>query len=401
MDTAFFEQLLYEEETSTLDVKKEQYRFVKATDDEKSELLKDILGFANAWRRSEAYILIGVDEVRGCRDNVVGIAAADHLDDHSLQQFVNNLTNRPVHFHYEAFGFEGKQVGIIRIEKQQRPIYLKRDYGKLHRDEVYVRRGSSTDPSKPASLEEIALMGQTAGPQSAELVVEFAYIERDMALGVRMAWDAEFVEMPPFNQIPDLEAPRQTHPVLGIDLSALSIDPFNRLNPHYFRELARFESVRLLFRPVRLVVRNVGQVSATNVRCEMAIPANIGVHVMDSSDFPDAPKRRSSIADSFSLKGIKPAFRQTPGDVTIDKNDERYRIEIECGDLQPGRRVWSDVFYVGKAESGQLQLAGHIYAENLPQPKDCTLTISANVSRTTMTVNDLRNLPEPPDDDDD
>jgi hypothetical protein len=40
-----------------------------------------------------------------------------------LQQFVNNLTNRPVRFQYEAFGFEGKQVGIIRIEEQVRPLY--------------------------------------------------------------------------------------------------------------------------------------------------------------------------------------------------------------------------------------------------------------------------------------
>lgn len=395
MDSAFFEQLLYEEESPTLDVKSAQYPFVKATDEEKSELLKDVLGFVNAWRRSEAYILIGVEEVRGGRNNLVGIATTDQLDDHSLQQFVNNLTNRPVRFHYEAFGFEGKQVAIIRIEQQPRPIYLKRDYGKLQRDKVYVRRGTSTDPSKPASPEEIALMGQTAGPQSAELVVEFADIERDKALGVRMAWDAEFVEIPPFDQIPDLEAPRQTHPVLPIDLSALSIDLFNRLNPHYFRQLAEFEYVRRLFRPVRLVVRNVGQVSARNVRCEMAIPANIRVHVMDSLDFPDAPKRRTSIANSLPLKGIKPAFGQTPGDVSIDKNDERYRIETEWGDLQPGRRAGSDVFYVGKAESGEVELAGHIYAENLPQPKEFMLAISAKVSRTTMTVNELRNLPEP------
>ena len=39
------ESLLYEEEGNTLDFKKEQYKFSKATDEEKSELLKDILGF--------------------------------------------------------------------------------------------------------------------------------------------------------------------------------------------------------------------------------------------------------------------------------------------------------------------------------------------------------------------
>lgn len=53
MNKELFERLLYEEETATLDFKRDQYRFAKAADDEKSELLKDILGFANAWRRSE------------------------------------------------------------------------------------------------------------------------------------------------------------------------------------------------------------------------------------------------------------------------------------------------------------------------------------------------------------
>jgi len=73
VDKGLFERLLYEEESPTLDFKKEQYRFAKATQEEKAELLKDVLGFANAWRRSEAYILIGVEDVRGGRANVVGI----------------------------------------------------------------------------------------------------------------------------------------------------------------------------------------------------------------------------------------------------------------------------------------------------------------------------------------
>ena len=41
MNNELFERLLYEEESPTLDFKKEQYRFVKASEDEKSELLKD------------------------------------------------------------------------------------------------------------------------------------------------------------------------------------------------------------------------------------------------------------------------------------------------------------------------------------------------------------------------
>ena len=393
MNNELFERLLYEEENTTLDFKEEQYRFAKATEDEKSELLKDILGFGNAWRRSEAYILIGVEDVRGGRANVVGIPATDHLDDHSLQQFVNNLTNQPVRFHYEAFGFEGKQVGIISIEAQTRPIYLKRDYGRLAREKVYVRRGSSTDPTKPASLEEIAQMRVGSGQPAAELLVEFAHVERDDALGTSISWEAEFCEMPAMEMIPDLSAPREPH-LFGIDLSSIRFDPMHRLSDDFFRELASFEFARRLFRPIRLVVRNVGQVAANNVRAEMTMPTNIGVVVMYASDIPDPPKQRVGLLSNSALKGIKPAFRRDPGEVDIAKNDKRFRVEFDCGDLQPGRRVWSDVFYIGKEASGNLSLCGLLFADNLPQPKDFVLTVSVTVTKTAMTVDELCSLPE-------
>lgn len=90
MDNVLFERLLHEDESTTLDFKRDQYPFSKATEAQKSELLKDILGFANAWRRTDAYILIGVEEVRGGRSRVVGVT--EHLDDHSLQQFVHRRT---------------------------------------------------------------------------------------------------------------------------------------------------------------------------------------------------------------------------------------------------------------------------------------------------------------------
>ncbi len=393
MNKELFERLLYEEENATLDFKKEQYRFARATDNEKSELLKDILGFANAWRRSEAYILIGVDDVRGGRGNVVGISPSNHLDDHSLQQFVNNLTNQPVRFHYEAFGFEGKQVGVIRIDEHTRPIYLKWDFERLMREKVYVRRGSSTDPTKPASLEEIAQMRVGSNQLAAELLIEFAHVERDDALGTNLSLDAEFCQMPARELIPDLSHPRQRHS-LGIDISIIQFDPLNRPNDDYFRELADFEFARRLFRSVRLVVRNVGQVPANNVRVEMTVPTDIGVVVMDASDIPVTPKRRAEFLTNSALKAVKPAFRRDPGQVDIVKNDERFRVEIDCGDLQPGRRVWSDVFYIGKKASGDLSLCGLVFADNLPQPKDFALGVSVTVTKTAMTVDELCSLPE-------
>lgn len=74
MDATEIETLLNEEEGTSLDFKRDPYAFVGATDDEKGELLKDILTFANSWRRTEAFILIGVNEVRGARSQPVGVA---------------------------------------------------------------------------------------------------------------------------------------------------------------------------------------------------------------------------------------------------------------------------------------------------------------------------------------
>ena len=119
----------------------------------KSELLKDILAFANTLRRSSAYILIGVDEVKGGRSKVVGVQT--HLDDAKLQQFVNSKTQQPVEFAYFPFPTEGVEVGIIEIPVQERPIYLKKAFGKLEENTVYIRRGSST---MTAALDEIAQM---------------------------------------------------------------------------------------------------------------------------------------------------------------------------------------------------------------------------------------------------
>ena len=146
--------LLNEEESSALDFKRDQYPFEGADEAAKSELLKDIVAFANSWRRTDAYILIGIEEVKGGRSTPVGIST--HHDDASLQQFVNSKTNRPVAFSYRTITIDGVQVGVIRVEVQERPFFLKKDYGRLKAATVYLRRGSSTDTADP---EEVHRMG--------------------------------------------------------------------------------------------------------------------------------------------------------------------------------------------------------------------------------------------------
>ncbi len=153
LKASLIDELIYEEESATLDFKSKQYLFDGANDHQKSELLKDVLAFANAWRRIDAYILIGIEEVKGGQGNVIGVSG--HIDDAKLQQFVNSKTQRPIHFSYQAMTYSEKQIGVIHIPCQERPIYLKTVYGKLKKGIVYIRRGSSTSEAEP---DEIAKM---------------------------------------------------------------------------------------------------------------------------------------------------------------------------------------------------------------------------------------------------
>ena len=380
MDAALFESLLHEDESETLDFKKQKYAFSKATDHEKSELLKDILGFANAWRRTDAYILIGVDEVRGGRSRVIGIA--DHLQDHALQQFVHSRTNRRVSFGYRAFEFEGKQVGVIFIDQQERPVWLKADYGKLRKEQVYVRRGSSTNPEAPANPDEIAAMRQQGGRSSPNLVVVFAHPEREQILGATVALRSENCRMPAAGDIPEAASENE-----GGFFDPMS--SFIYTNSNYYVKFAEYIRFRKMAHQIRVALANQGEVEARGVLVECLVPKGgpVGLH----NSAPPTPRRTCSTLDYVSHLDRSPIGKY-PGHIEIDEDDDRYKIQIHFLNPQPGRRVWSDAFYLTVASAGTHQLQGHVYAANLPEAAPLALTIQAAVEHTSMTVDQLVGL---------
>lgn len=87
MTIDLMEKLLNEDESSSLDFKRDQYPVNGASDPEKAELVKDILAMANSWRRTTAYVLIGAQEVQGGRSAIVGVTR--HLADNNLQQLAS------------------------------------------------------------------------------------------------------------------------------------------------------------------------------------------------------------------------------------------------------------------------------------------------------------------------
>ena len=159
MEQEILTTILRQSESDTLDFKRDQYRFAGGTDDDKAELLKDILAFANAWKTSDAHIVVGIEEKNGQMASVFGVT--ETLADHTVQQFVSGKTNRPIAFVVENVFYQKVQLTVIRISQhQRRPLWLKQDFRKLKHETVYLRRGSSTDIAK---VDEIAEMGRADG----------------------------------------------------------------------------------------------------------------------------------------------------------------------------------------------------------------------------------------------
>jgi hypothetical protein len=151
------EKLCLKGESETLDYKREQYKF-NSNNNEKSELLKDILAFANAWRDTNAYILIGVSEKDG-KGEIEGIQSSNVIDDANIQQFINSKTNNKIPFSCFTVNCKKGIVQVIEIKEciSERPFYTTKDFGNIKKGIVKIKRGSSISDASP---DEIAKMGE-------------------------------------------------------------------------------------------------------------------------------------------------------------------------------------------------------------------------------------------------
>lgn len=155
-------QLCLQGESNCVDYKRAQYAFIGGTDDQKAELLKDVLCFANSFRKMLAYIIIGVDEEPSGIGSICGIREDEVIDDAKLQEFINSKTNRRIPF--SAYPFRtaaGKILQVIELDVciVGRPYYLKKRFASLNYNDVWMRIGSS---SHVASPDDIAAMGRAA-----------------------------------------------------------------------------------------------------------------------------------------------------------------------------------------------------------------------------------------------
>ena len=369
MDKKLIENLLYEDESTTIDFKQDQYPFKSATNEQKSELLKDILAFSNAWRRSDAFIIIGVVENKRGKSTVMGIEK--HLDEASIQQFVNKKINRPIDFSYHTFEIEAIQVGVIRIPLQERPFFLLNNYGKLNKGNVYIRRGSSTDIADP---DEVAKMGRAMAnnTQFPTFEVHFADSISQRGLGTTIELKSTILMVPNKSEIPSL--------------GSHFLDITSYRNTDYYKEFADYLTRTSILNPVSFVLTNTGDVLIINAVMKFSFEKNERVILIDESEYPEIPNYGG--ISSLAFRNLRNIATREPTTTVYDRND-RWEVVVEFGSIQPKANAWSDIFYIGAAKESKIPLETSTYADNIPGPISTVLLLSINAEKQSNSVEDI------------
>jgi hypothetical protein len=305
MDANLFEILLRESEGQCYDFKRDQY--LLDNDVLKGEFVKDILAFANSWRMSDAYILIGVNENKrvGGRCTVVGIS--NHHDDATLQQIVNGSTNKPVAFHYSAFHYQGKEIGIIRIPKQPRAFCLRKALGKLAPNIVYYRQGSSTATALP---DEIASM-VSSDSSAPTPVIKLSFLDTKTNKLIDDQYDLKVSDRKLLKKYPTYS----------------SGEIMDRGNAAYWQNLA----IHLYFRDVagsiKIEAKNESCQLAQNVRVELSVSEN--AKLIDPDNIPDLPSK-SMYGYVANVK-----FERKDAEINFRKRGKIELLEFHMGSIQP------------------------------------------------------------------
>jgi len=347
MNHSIFEHWKFASEGNALDFKKMEYKFIKASDQEKGELLKDILAMANSWSQEDRYIVMGIEEKQEKPNVFHGIK--EQIDDARIQQFVNSKTSRVCKFEYFSYLYKDRNYGIIRIPVQERPIFLRKDFGGLKSNTVYVRRGSSTAIANPDEMKEMGVHQDSSFPK---LEASFYCKESGKANGNEIGIQMEKLFVT--DDIPDYRE------IMGIYGDRFLTRDVNR---DYYRDMVKYSNYVSAYYPVRIALTNNGNLEAVNIKIEISITN--AVDIILNGDEPDKPIKANILIGRI-LKNRNLASNKG---YAIEKYGENYFLTNEIESLHAKRTIQLDgVIYISANETSDILWKVALYYDGAEKP---------------------------------
>ncbi|WP_052321210.1 AlbA family DNA-binding domain-containing protein [Pseudomonas fluorescens] len=365
-DESLIERLLYSGEGVTLDYKVQQYPHDGASNDDKSELLKDILAFSNAWRDETAYILIGVSN-----DTQDLVELDKDLDDSRLQQFINGKTNVPVHFSYRSLTYLGVKLGLYTIPVQDRPIYAKQQYGKVSPDVVYVRRGSATAIAKP---DEIARMGAAVREKTFAPKLQVQLVELDENATPVTSIDVAYknYQLESYPEYIDRKS------------NTFGIPALTQANSSYFRELAKYTKFKNSTFAFRFEISNLGDHFADDVRIQISAPSSPGFEFLTETQLPSKPNKTIDLFGHIHRK------IQKLSNIEITSERNTVAATFPVGKIQSGETLYTEVAYFTQPSERLQSFKIRVFSDQLRGPIEFEIPTRFKVESTSLPIGVLQ-----------
>lgn len=373
-DTKLIEELLYRGEGPTLDYKEKQYPFSNADDVKKSELLKDILAFSNAWRTETAYILIGVTNGAGQL-----VELDTDIDDSRLQEFINSKTNTVVSFSYRSLTYNGTTLGLFTIPVQDRPVYIKKKYGRLEANTVYVRRGSATAIADPSEIYKMGVSAITEKPESKPNIIL-------KVVNVNSAADNVFLS--------DYEGWELLSPEHYPNYSPESRGNFNAsyissiVNQHYYRQMAVYLQESKGAIPFSLDVANTGNYLADDVKIELTVPRTSNFSIKRKSDLLVRPQVTNILTAPL---GPYSGIQSDPKSVVVF-TEKTIVLTFSIGKLQVGEVRRTPTVFIINPPSTLEAFDVRILSDQLQRPMEFQILAKITVENKLLTAETLSNI---------
>jgi hypothetical protein len=380
--------LLNMTESETFDFKSGQYKFYGANDDEKGELLKDVIAFANAWKTGDAFIVIGVAATNGRKDQIVG--ASSILQDNDIQQFVNAKTNRRINFLVYTDTAEGQPINVIQISReQQRPIFLTKNFGRLAANACYVRSGSSTAIATPDQIAAMVSADHDTAGSQANIELEWADGFQLKRLGKSASitcCDVTIKPEPPPEPASPI-APSMHDIYERMMVETVSLPVFSGPSEEDLQEFVRKLSA---YAAVRVWLNNVGKHNVSSVNVSIEIKKELGLQIVEEGDQPQKPSPHLMPSIASKVNAFGPF---------VEENKDSWQIDIHAPTIQPQREHWSGRFYVTSDRSRTIAAMAKIFADDLAQPIQVPLNLTIDVDSREMSGEALLKLLENSEDD--
>ena len=262
---------------------------------------------------------------------------------------------------------------------------MKKDFGKLKKETVYIKRGSSTEIAK---LDEIAKMGNSLYQieQSQPLLeVFFANLEERVLLPNIYQISSLNLKTPKKKDIPDYELPSSGR-------SGLMSFTLERVNYSYYRNLADFIKQHYLYTPVNLAIKNTGPSVARDVRIEIKISdKNNVIKAIDEGDLLSSPKDSYSALNS-PLFYPKNSIYSTEY-LNVKRISDYWLIEAGVNKVQPKSVTWlENTLFLGTIKSIEFPIETTMYSDDLPEPSVKNLIVKVNSEERDATLEDIKEL---------